>query len=225
MDHSSAIILLSGGLDSATILAVALSENLTCHCLSFAYGQRNLAELTAARRLAQGRAASHTVLPLPLAEIGGSALTSGDAVIPKHNDAQGIPATYVPARNTIFLSYALALAEVKNAGVIFIGVNSVDYSSYPDCRPEFIAAFQNLAQVLAKSAGQSSGPVIRAPLQNLAKSAIITWGTSLGVDYAGTVTCYDPVGTEGLACGACDSCRLRKKGFLEAGVKDPTRYA
>ncbi len=224
-DNQSAVVLLSGGLDSATILAVALSENLACHCLSFDYGQRNAAELAAAKKLAEGRAASHTILPLPLAAIGGSSLTSLSADIPKNNAAPGIPSTYVPARNTIFLAYALALAEVKNAGAIFIGVNSVDYSSYPDCRPEFIAAFQRLADLATRASTRNAGPIIRAPLQNMPKSAIITWGTSLGVDYAATVTCYDPVGPEGLACGECDSCRLRKKGFAEAGVADPTRYA
>ncbi|MCD8352349.1 MAG: 7-cyano-7-deazaguanine synthase QueC [Planctomycetaceae bacterium] len=223
MDTKHAIILLSGGLDSATILAVAKSEDYICHCLSFDYGQRNSHELEAAKRLAAG-AASHAIMPIHLDRFGGSALT-GDGEVPKNEESNGIPVTYVPARNTIFLSYALALAEIKNAEAVFIGVNSVDYSGYPDCRPEFIAAYQKMANLATKRTVEGDTVTIRAPLQNLTKSGIIAWGTSLGVDYSLTLTCYDPVGGDGLACGACDSCRLRRQGFLEAGVADPTRYA
>ena len=222
MEDKHAIILLSGGLDSATILAVARSEGYLCHCLSFDYGQRNHHELDAARRIARS-AASHTVMPIHLDRFGGSALTD-NVDVPKNAGSHGIPVTYVPARNTIFLSYALALAEVKNADAVFIGVNSVDYSGYPDCRAEYIAAFQKLANLATKRGVEGEAVTIRAPLQNLAKSGIITWGASLGVDYSQTLTCYDPVGEEGLACGECDACRLRRQGFSEAGVKDPTQY-
>ena len=226
MEDKKAVVLLSGGLDSATILAVARSEDYICHCLSFDYGQRNRHELAAARRLAEGSAASHRVIPVSLRDIGGSALTSDDIEVPKNRDADDeIPETYVPARNTIFLSYGLALAEVVGAEAIFIGVNSVDYSGYPDCRPEFIRAFQALADLATKRGVEGEPVHIRAPLQNLDKAGIITWGTSLGVDYSKTLTCYDPVGEEGLACGTCDSCRLRRQGFANAGVTDPTRYA
>lgn len=219
-------MLLSGGLDSSTILAVARSEGLACHCLSFDYGQRNRHELAAARRIAKsGGAASHRIIAVSLRSIGGSALTDDAIEVPKNVDNSGIPDTYVPARNTIFLSYGLALAEVVAAGSIFIGVNSVDYSGYPDCRPEFIEAFQTLA-ALATKQGVTGDPVrIRAPLQRLGKSDIIKLGTSLGVDYSETLTCYDPVGEDGLACGECDSCRLRRQGFEGAGITDPTRYA
>lgn len=226
MPLSNAVVLLSGGLDSATILAVARSEGYDCHCLSFDYGQRNRHELAAAKRVAQhGQARTHRVIAVSLRDIGGSALTDDAIPVPKDGAAKSIPDTYVPARNTIFLSYGLALAEVVDADAIYIGVNSVDYSGYPDCRPEFIAAFQNLASLATKQ-GVSGTPVqIRAPLQTLAKSDIIKLGTSLGVDYSLTLTCYDPVGDEGLACGLCDSCRLRRQGFVESGVDDPTRYA
>ncbi len=223
MEQKSAIVLLSGGLDSATVLAVALSEGYECHCLSFDYGQRNAIELEAASRIARGRAVSHHVLPLPLTQIGGSALTDPDIAVPKNALGDGIPVTYVPARNTIFLSYGLAFAEVLGADTIFIGVNSMDYSGYPDCRPEFIAAFQTLANLATKAGVEEGNITIRAPLQKLDKAGIITWGTSLGVDYSLTVTCYDPTG-DGVACGECDSCLLRKKGFEAAGIPDPTRY-
>jgi 7-cyano-7-deazaguanine synthase len=225
MEQQNAVILLSGGLDSATVLAVARSEDFACHCLSFDYGQKNKHELAAARRIARGVAASHRILPVSLAPIGGSAMTDPGMPVPKDGPGPGIPDTYVPARNTIFLSYGLALAEVTGAEVIFIGVNSVDYSGYPDCRPEYIRAFQALATLATKSGVEGRPVQIRAPLQNLSKSGIITWGTSLGVDYSKTLTCYDPVGEEGLACGKCDSCRLRRQGFIDAGVTDPTRYA
>lgn len=226
MSDAHAVVLLSGGLDSATILAVARSEGFACHCLSFDYGQRNRHELEAARRVARdGKAINHMIIPVSLRSIGGSALTDDAIAVPKNVDNPDIPDTYVPARNTIFLSYGLAMAEVAGARAIFIGVNSVDYSGYPDCRPEFIAAFQNLA-ALATKQGVMGNPVqIRAPLQALGKSDIIRLGIGLGVDYANTLTCYDPVGEEGFACGQCDSCRLRREGFAGAGVPDPTRYA
>lgn len=224
MEQQSAIVLLSGGLDSATVLAVARSEDYVCHCLSFDYGQKNRHELAAAKRIADGVAASHRIVPISLGAFGGSAMTAADIPVPKSGPGEGIPDTYVPARNTIFLSYGLALAEVVNADVIFIGVNSVDYSGYPDCRPEFIQAFQKMANLATKRGVEGSPVQIRAPLQNLTKSGIITWGASLGVDYSRTLTCYDPVGDEGLACGECDSCRLRRQGFADAGVADPTRY-
>ena len=222
----NAVILLSGGLDSATNLAIARSENFTCHCLSFDYGQRNNPELEAAKRIAkQGGATSHRIIRVGLDDIGGSALTADDIAVPKNTATTGIPVTYVPARNTIFLSYGLALSEVVDADALFIGVNSVDYSGYPDCRPEYIAAFQAMANLATKRAVEGHATVIRAPLQNMGKGDIIKLGTSLGVDYSITLTCYDPVGTDGLACGECDSCRLRREGFHEAGLADPTRYA
>lgn len=225
MIDKAAVILLSGGLDSATILAVAKSEGYVCHCLSFDYGQRNRLELEAARRVAAGRAASHRVVPVGLGAFGGSALTSDAIGVPKNAQPDGIPVTYVPARNTIFLSYGLALAEVMDAEAIFIGVNSVDYSGYPDCRPEYIQAFHKMAALATKRGVQGESVQIRAPLQSLTKSGIISWGLSLGVDYSQTLTCYDPIEPDGLACGECDSCRLRRQGFLDAGVADPTRYA
>lgn len=224
MEHKTAVVLLSGGLDSATILAVAHSEDYECHCLSFDYGQRNRHELEAARRVAAGKAVTHRFISVSLGDFGGSALTSDEIEVPKNDDSDGIPATYVPARNTIFLSYGLALAEVQRADAVFIGVNSVDYSGYPDCRPEYVEAFQKMANLATRRGVEGNPVVIRAPLQNLNKSEIIAWGTSLGVDYSVTLTCYDPYGPEGLACGECDSCRLRRQGFEKAGVKDPTRY-
>jgi 7-cyano-7-deazaguanine synthase len=222
MNSKSAVILLSGGLDSATILAVALSEGYACHCLSFAYGQKNSPELDAARRIASGRAASHGVVNIDLGAFGGSALTSADIPVSKAGLSDGIPATYVPARNTIFLSYGLALAEVLGADAVFIGVNSVDYSGYPDCRAEYVAAYQKMADLATRRGVEGRPVAIRAPLQNLDKAGIIKWGTSLGVDYSQTLTCYDPV--DSLACGECDSCRLRREGFYKAGIPDPTRY-
>ncbi len=231
----SAVVLLSGGLDSATVLAVALGEGFACHCLSFDYGQKNRHELAAAARVAAApaggrRADSHRVVRIFLDAFGGSAMTeSGIAVpknaVPENGEANAIPVTYVPARNTIFLSYGLALAEVVEADAVFIGVNSVDYSGYPDCRPEFIAAYQAMANLATKRGVEGNPVAVRAPLQTLSKSAIIQLGTRLGVDYGQTLTCYDPVGAEGLACGECDACRLRRQGFAEAGVADPTRYA
>ncbi len=225
MREKQAVVLLSGGLDSATILAVAASEGYACHCLSFDYGQRNKHELDMARRIAASRGASHRVARIGLEAFGGSALTSETDAIPKNETNPGIPVTYVPARNTIFLSSGLALAEVVEAGALFIGVNSVDYSGYPDCRPEFVRAYQQVANVATRQAVEGRPVTIRAPLQNLDKAGIIKWGMSLGVDYANTLTCYDPVGADGFACGECDSCRLRREGFRQAGVTDPTRYA
>ncbi len=225
MEPKKAVILLSGGLDSATILAVARSEDYQCHCLSFDYGQRNKPELDAAKRVAAGRAASHRIITLSLDAFGAeSALTNSAVNVPKNCDKPGIPVTYVPARNTIFLSYALACAEVLGADAIFIGVNSVDYSGYPDCRREYVEAFQKMANLATRRGVEGSPVAVRAPLQNLDKSGIITWGTSLGVDYSLTLTCYDPETPDGLACGECDACRLRKAGFRKAGIADPTRY-
>ena len=224
MRDKTAVVLLSGGLDSATILAVAVSEGYACHCLSFDYGQKNRLELEAARRIAAGKAVSHRVTEVQLGAFGGSALTSPDIGVPKNRETAGIPITYVPARNTIFLSYGLALAEVVGAEALFIGVNSVDYSGYPDCRPEFIAAFQKMANLATRRAVEGEPVAIRAPLQNLDKGGIIKWGTSLGVDYSQTLTCYEPALSDGLACGECDACRFRREGFRKAGVADPTRY-
>lgn len=225
MSSPNAVVLLSGGLDSATILAVARSEGFACHCLSFDYGQRNRHELEAAKRVARhARASSHRIISVSLRDIGGSALTDDAIPVSKAGPGKDIPDTYVPARNTIFLSYGLALSEVVGASEVFIGVNSVDYSGYPDCRPEFIAAFQALAGVATKQGVSGEAVRIRAPLQEMGKCDIIKLGVGLGVDYALTLTCYDPVGEEGLACGLCDSCRLRRRGFVEAGVGDPTRY-
>ena len=224
MQKKAAVILLSGGLDSATALAVAVSEGYVCHCLSFDYGQKNRFELEAAARLAADQAASHRITRINLEAFGGSSLFLGEGAVPKDGTVSGIPSTYVPARNTIFLSYGLALAEVLDAEALFIGVNSVDYSGYPDCRPEFIAAFQKLADLGTRRGIRGRPMEIRAPLQFLSKSAIIRLGTGLGVDYSRTASCYDPLPSEGLACGECESCRLRREGFAEAGVADPTRY-
>ena len=223
-----AIVLLSGGLDSATVLAIAQSEGFACHALSFRYGQRHAVELAAAERVARAQgAASHRVVEIDLRQFGGSALTS-DLEVPKKASAAEIgteiPVTYVPARNTVFLSFALAFAEVFGTGDIFIGVNALDYSGYPDCRPEFIAAFEQMANLAIKAAVQGALKVdIHAPLIQLAKAQIIRRGLSLGVDYALTSSCYDP-DANGRACGHCDSCLLRLKGFAECGVRDPIPY-
>jgi len=216
-------VLLSGGLDSATCLAVAQAEGFAPVALSFRYGQRHDHEVEAARRLAERAGIEHLICHIDLRIFGGSALTA-DIDVPKDRDLDDqdtIPVTYVPARNTIFLSYALALAEVRGASDIFIGVNAVDYSGYPDCRPEFVAAFESLAN-LATRAGVEGGPAItiRAPLQDLGKADIIRLGTSLGVDYGLTTSCYDP-DDHGRACGRCDSCRLRAEGFGNVGIPDP----
>lgn len=219
-----AVVLLSGGLDSATVLAIARSEGRQCHAISFVYGQRHEIELAAARRVAQSIGVDeHVVYPLDLRVFGGSALTS-DIEVPKDSaGAPGIPITYVPARNTIFLSLALGFAEARQAQEIWIGVNAVDYSGYPDCRPDFIDAFQQVILRGTRSGVEKGEPRIIAPLIQLTKADIIRRGVALGVDYSITHSCYDPDGT-GRACGHCDSCIIRRRGFEEAGVPDPTRY-
>jgi 7-cyano-7-deazaguanine synthase len=219
-----AVVLLSGGLDSATTLAIARAEGFTCHAVSFDYGQRHRAELVAADRVARALgAAEHRTMRIDFAGIGGSALTDNSIAVPENTPSNGIPVTYVPARNTVFLSLALGWTEVLNAADIFIGVNAVDYSGYPDCRPEFIKAFENLA-TLATKAGVEGYPFkIHAPLISLTKAQIIQRGISLGIDYSLTVSCYQ-ADSEGRACGKCESCRLRREGFTAAGVTDPTRY-
>jgi|SRR5579859_1023445 len=218
-----AVVLLSGGLDSATLLAVARRDGYACHALSFAYGQRHRAELDAAARVAKAlRAVEHKTVTLDLSTIGGSALTDISIPVPDH-PSEGIPTTYVPARNTVFLAVAVGWAEVLGAGQIFIGVNAVDYSGYPDCRPEFIAAFQEVAKLGTKAGVEGWGVSIQAPLQKLSKAEIVRLGTSLGVDYGMTVSCYS-ADSQGRACGICDSCRLRRLGFAEAGLPDPTHY-
>ena len=224
MQAKRAVVLLSGGLDSATALAVARSRGLTCFSLSLDYGQRHKAELSAAERVAQrAGVVEHLQMRVPIGDLGGSALTDQAIAVPQEG-GEGIPATYVPARNTVFLAVALAVAEVRDAAAIFIGVNAIDYSGYPDCRPEFIAAFQELAG-LATRQGVEGGPVaIEAPLISLTKAEIIQLGTELGVDYGLTVSCYQAVAGTGAACGRCDACRLRRLGFEKAGIKDPTRY-
>ena len=218
------IVLVSGGLDSATVLAIARSEKRECIALSFDYGQRHQIELDAARRVAKSMdVREHVIYDLDLRIFGGSALT-GDIPVPKDAvGAEGIPVTYVPARNTIFLSLALGLAEARSAQEIWIGVNAVDFSGYPDCRPDFLAAFQQVILHGTKSGLERGEPRVVAPLIEMSKAAIIRRGAALGVDYALTHSCYDP-DREGRACGHCDSCILRRKGFEEAGVTDPTRY-
>jgi 7-cyano-7-deazaguanine synthase len=218
-----AIVLLSGGLDSATTLAIARADGHRCHALSFDYGQRHAGELAAARRVADALGAcEHRVFRIPIGEFGHSALTDREIPVPEA-PGDGIPVTYVPARNTIFLAFALGFAEVTRAQHIYTGVNAVDYSGYPDCRPEFIRAFETLANLATRAAVEGRAMRIHAPLIELGKSDIIRRGLALGVDYAITVSCYQ-ADTEGRACGRCDSCRLRRKGFEEAGVRDPTRY-
>ena len=223
-----AVILSSGGLDSTTVIAIAQSEGFEIYSLSFDYGQRHVHELKAAKKIAElFQVAKHLVISIDLHAIGGSALTD-DLDVPKSRNMKTmtseIPITYVPARNTIFLSYALAWAEVLQSSHIFIGVNAVDFSGYPDCRPEFIASFEHMANLATKIGVEGKTRVrIRTPLLHLNKAQIITKGIELGVDYAITHSCYDP-SPEGLACGQCDSCLLRQKGFIEAGIPDPTRY-
>jgi 7-cyano-7-deazaguanine synthase len=222
-DLPRAVVLVSGGLDSATTLAIARRDGFACYALTFDYGQRHRVELEAARRVAQQLAAAdHRIVPLDLSWIGGSALTDRSIAVP-NVPGEGIPVTYVPARNTVFLAIALGWAEVLGARALYIGVNAVDYSGYPDCRPEYIEAFQRLANV-ATRAGVEGQPVsLHAPLIQMTKAQIIQAGTGLGVDFSLTTSCYDP-GPGGEACGRCDSCRLRREGFAEAGVADPTRY-
>ena len=218
-----AVILLSGGLDSATVLAIAREAGYACHALSLDYGQRHNAELIAAARVAKGLGAvEHRMLKLGLADFGGSALTDASIAVPE-SPTSGIPVTYVPARNTVMLALALAWAEVLGSRDIFIGVNAVDYSGYPDCRPEFIAAFERMANLATKSGVEGAQLRIHAPLQYLSKAEIIQRGIELGVDYAQTVSCYQ-ADADGRACGHCDACRLRAQGFAEAGLVDPTRY-
>jgi 7-cyano-7-deazaguanine synthase len=223
MSHP-AVVLLSGGLDSATCLALARSDGFTCYCLSFDYGQRHSAELGAAARVAAALgAAEHRTLDLGLAQFGGSALTDTAIAVPTGGLQAGIPVTYVPARNTIMLSLALAWAEVLGSRDIFVGVNAVDYSGYPDCRPEYIAAFEAMANLATRAGVEGRHLTIHAPLIALSKADIIRTGTALGVDYGLTVSCYQ-ADTRGHACGVCDSCRLRAEGFAAAGVADPTVY-
>jgi 7-cyano-7-deazaguanine synthase len=218
-----AVVLLSGGLDSATTLAIALSQGYRCHALSFDYGQRHGAELDAARRVAAAfQVAEHRTVRLELGQLGGSALTDKAIAVPEA-PTTGIPVTYVPARNTVMLAYALAFAEVLHASGIFIGVNAVDYSGYPDCRPEYIAAFERMANLATRAAAEGQAISIHAPLIHLSKAEIIRQGIALGVDYGLTVSCYQ-ADAEGRACGRCDSCRLRREGFAAAGVADPTHY-
>jgi 7-cyano-7-deazaguanine synthase len=238
-----AVVLLSGGLDSATTLAVAREQGFECFALSFAYGQKHRAELDAAGRVARAQGAvEHRVIEIPIGELGGSALTDSRIAVPVDEQrssaassppgqsaaarppAGGIPVTYVPARNTVFLSLALAWAEVLDAQAIFIGANFLDYSGYPDCRPEFIAAFQALSRLATKQAVEGRAVRIEAPLIKLSKAEIIRRGAALGVDFAQTVSCYN-ADEQGRACGRCDSCRIRREGFRAAGVPDPTRYA
>jgi len=219
-----AVVLLSGGLDSATCLAVAKSQGYVCHALSFDYGQRHQIELESASRLAQSLGAcEHRVVKLDVATFHGSALTDRHLDVPKAGTSEAIPVTYVPARNTVFRALALAWAEVLDAEAIFIGVNAVDYSGYPDCRPEYIDAFQRLIDLATRKTVQGAPIVIHTPLIELSKAQIITLGHRLGVDFSRTVSCYDP-DQFGRACGACDSCRLRREGFEQAGIADPTRY-
>ncbi|HZF15296.1 MAG TPA: 7-cyano-7-deazaguanine synthase QueC [Steroidobacteraceae bacterium] len=218
-----AVVLVSGGLDSTTALAVARRDGFVCHALSVDYGQRHRVELEAARRVArQLGAVEHRAMRVDLASIGGSALTDPEIAVPVAAGG-GIPVTYVPARNTLFLALALGWAEVLGARDIFIGVNAIDYSGYPDCRPEFLEAFEQLGHLATKAGIEGRGVRIRAPLVQLSKADIVRLGASLGIDYAMTVSCYQADG-EGRACGRCDSCRLRRAGFDEAGIPDPTRY-
>jgi len=219
-----AVALLSGGLDSATVLAIARSAGYACHALSVAYGQRHAAELDAAARVAAALGArEHRIVDVDLAQFGGSALTDSRLDVPMRGMQPGIPVTYVPARNTVMLSLALAWAETLGAQAIFIGVNAVDYSGYPDCRPEYIAAFETMANLATKAAVEGARLRIHAPLMALSKADIIRRGAALGVDYALTVSCYQADAT-GAACGLCDACRLRRAGFDAAGLPDPTRY-
>lgn len=222
MSSKKAVVLVSGGLDSVTALAMAQEQGFECYALSVDYGQRHSSELDAAKRVTDAAGAPLKVLPLDLRSIGGSALTD-DIAVPE-DGTSGIPVTYVPARNTIMLSLALAYAEVLGADDIFIGVNAVDYSGYPDCRPEFIEAYQAMSRLATKAAVEGARMTIHSPLIDLTKAEIIKAGIRLGVDYSLTVSCYQADG-HGQACGVCDSCRIRKDGFAAAGITDPTRYA
>ena len=222
--HAPAVVLVSGGLDSATTLAIARDAGFRCHALSLAYGQRHAIELEAARRVVEAVGAeTHRVVPIDLSAFGGSALTDPNIDVPE-TPTEGIPVTYVPARNTVFLSLALAWAETLDARDIFIGVNAVDYSGYPDCRPAFIEAFAALARLATRAGVEGTDFAIHAPLIEMTKAEIIARGTALGVDYGATISCYQPDDL-GRACGRCESCRIRRAGFAEAGVADPTAYA
>ena len=226
-DPGPAVVLLSGGLDSATTVAIARSRGFRVHALSFRYGQRHGVELEAARRVAQRfEVERHEIATIDLAVFGGSALT-GDIPVPKGRDMDAgggeIPVTYVPARNTIFLSFALAWAEVLGAADIFIGINALDYSGYPDCRPEYLQAFERLADLATRAGVEGGRMTIHAPLLHLTKAQIIERGLELGVDYGATISCYDP-SPEGAACGSCDACQLRLRGFAENGIRDPAPY-
>jgi 7-cyano-7-deazaguanine synthase len=218
-----AVVLLSGGIDSAVTLAYAQQQGCECYALSIDYRQRHVAELAAAQRIARARGAQHRIIELDLRAFGGSALTSDDIDVPNAKPGGGVPITYVPARNTIFLSLALAWAEVLKAPHIYIGANAVDYSGYPDCRPEYLAAFQNMADLATKAALDGARICIQAPLLHLSKAKIIELGIGLGVDFANTVSCYQP-DVDGRACGVCDACVIRRGGFEQASIGDPTRY-
>jgi len=220
-DKPTAIVLLSGGLDSATVLAIA-SQEFNCHALCFNYAQRSLSEIHAAKLLTVNFSASHQIIQIDKGVMAGSALTDDTIAIPEEA-TEGIPVTYVPARNTLFLSYALAFAEVMSSQDIFIGVNAVDYSGYPDCRPEYIHAFEVMANLATKAGVEGKKMTIHTPLIDISKADIIRKGSELGVDYALTVSCYQ-ANAQGEACGSCDSCQLRRKGFEAAGISDPTRY-
>jgi 7-cyano-7-deazaguanine synthase len=223
MSETKAVVLVSGGLDSATVLAIARREGRACYALSFDYGQRHRAELAAAARVARdGGALEHRTMRIDFAGIGGSALTDASLAVPT-TPGEGIPITYVPARNTVFLSLALGWAEVLGAGEIWIGVNAIDYSGYPDCRPEFIEAFARMARLATKVGVEGGALAIRTPLIQWSKAEIIRAGAALGVDFALTVSCYQ-ADARGAACGQCDSCRIRAAGFAAAGISDPTNY-
>jgi 7-cyano-7-deazaguanine synthase len=225
VSSKKAVVLLSGGLDSSTVLAMAQKDGFECYCLSFNYGQKHLSEIRFAKEIARKRnVASHKIVHLDIASFGGSALTDISIDVPLGNEGGNIiPLTYVPARNTVFLSYALGYAEVLEAHDIFIGVNAVDYSGYPDCRPEFIQAFEIMANLATKIGVEGEPVTIQTPLIDLTKAEIIAIGLALGIDYSLTVSCYKLSDT-GLACGLCDSCCIRKAGFVNAGIEDPTRY-
>ena len=221
---SKAVILLSGGLDSTTVLAIAKELNYDCYALSFDYGQKQRSELESSIAIAKkSNVIEHRIMKISLNDIGGSALTDKDISVPKFSDSDDIPITYVPARNTIFLSFALAWAEVVDCQTIFIGVNALDYSGYPDCRPEFIEAFETMANLATKQSVEGGKIQIKTPLINMTKAEIIKKGLSLGVDYSETTSCYD-ANSLGEACGECDACVLRKNGFSSANVEDPTKY-
>ncbi len=223
MTQAKAVILVSGGLDSTTVLAMAQQQGYQCYTLSFDYGQRHRAELKAAEATSKAMGAiEHKVVSLDLRTIGGSALTDNNIDVPE-DEPEGIPVTYVPARNTVFLAIALGWAEVLEAQHIFVGVNAVDYSGYPDCRPEFIESFETMANLATKAGVEGQKLKIETPLMTMSKAEIVNAGTKLGVDYSLTVSCYQ-ADDEGRACGKCDSCRLRRQGFDQAGLSDPTRY-